>query len=69
MWGKEAIKILPETDPEVKAVVCSGYSDDPVMSNFSEYGFKGMMPKPFDSYALGEVLNEVLTGGKSAQET
>ncbi len=60
MGGKEAIKILLEMDPEVKAIVYSGYSDDPVMSNYREYGFKGMMAKPFDTYALGKVLNDVL---------
>jgi len=60
MGGEEVIKILLEIDPEVKAVVFSGYSDDEVMLNFREYGFKGMMPKPFDTYALGKVLNDVL---------
>jgi len=32
---------------------------DEVMSNYREYGFKGMMPKPFDAYALGKALNDV----------
>lgn len=62
MGGKDVIKILLGIDPEIKAIVFSGYSDDPVMSNFREYGFKGMMPKPFDSNALGKVLNDVLIG-------
>ena len=48
MGGKEAINKLLELDPEVKAIVSSGYSDDPVLANFQEYGFKGMMPKPFE---------------------
>lgn len=61
MGGKDVIKILLEIDPEVKAVVSSGYSDDPVMSNFREYGFKGMMPKPFNDNDLGKVLNDMLT--------
>ena len=60
MGGQEVIKILLEMDPEVKAVVFSGYSDGEVMLNYREYGFKGMMPKPFDAYALGKVLNDVL---------
>jgi PAS domain S-box-containing protein len=64
MGGKEAIKKLLEIDPEVKAIVSSGYSDDPVLSNFQEYGFKGMMPKPFESRSLGKVLHEVLRGEK-----
>jgi CheY-like chemotaxis protein len=64
MGGTETIKKLLEIDPEVKAIVYSGYSDDPVLANFREYGFKGMMPKPFESHALGKVLHEVLTGEK-----
>lgn len=58
--GKEAINKLLEIDPEVKAIVSSGYSDDPVLANFQEYGFQGMMPKPFESLSLGKVLFEVL---------
>ena len=54
MGGKEAIKKLLEIDPEVKAIVSSGYSDDPVLANFQEYGFKGMMPKPFESRIIGQ---------------
>jgi len=60
MGGKEAINKLLEIDPEVKAIVSSGYSDDPVLANFQEYGFKGMMPKPFEPLSLGKVLYEVL---------
>lgn len=62
MGGKEVIEILQKMDPEVKAIVLSGYSDGEIMSNFLEYGFKGMMAKPFDVYALGKVLNDVLKG-------
>jgi PAS domain S-box-containing protein len=60
MGGEEVIKILLNIDPEVKAIVFSGYSEGEVMSNFRKYGFKGMMPKPFDAYALGKALNDVL---------
>jgi CheY-like chemotaxis protein len=64
MGGKEAIKKFLKIDPEVKAIVSSGYSDDPVLANFQEYGFKGMMPKPFESQSLGRVLHDVLKGEK-----
>jgi PAS domain S-box-containing protein len=60
LGGKEAIKKLLEIDPELKAIVSSGYSDNLVLSNFQEYGFKGMIPKPFESRSLGKVLHEVL---------
>jgi CheY-like chemotaxis protein len=69
MGGEEAIKILLDIDPEVKAIVCSGYSEGEVMSNYRKYGFKGMMPKPFDAYTLGKILNDVLKSKKSVEET
>jgi len=70
MGGVEAIKKLLELDPQLKAIVCSGYSESPVMSNYLEYGFKGMMAKPFDFQTLGKVLNEMLKGtGNSSQGT
>ncbi len=62
MGGKEAINKLLEIDPEVKAIVSSGYSDDSVLANLQEYGFKGTMPKPFESRSLSKVLHEVLEG-------
>lgn len=67
--GKEAVKKLLEIDPELKAIVFSGYSDSPVMSNYREYGFKGVMAKPFDFQTLGTVLNEVLKEPKFVHRT
>lgn len=64
MGGQEAIKKLLQIDPELKAIVFSGYSNNPILANFEEYGFKGMMPKPFELRTLGKVLHEVLTGEK-----
>jgi hypothetical protein len=46
----------------VKAIVSSGYSDDPVLSNFQKFHFKGILPKPFEYKSLGMVLNELLKG-------
>ncbi|MDB6022321.1 MAG: multi-sensor hybrid histidine kinase [Pedosphaera sp.] len=60
MGGKEAIRRLKELDPQVKAIVSSGYSYDPVMANFREYGFSGVIPKPYVMDDLGRVLGEVI---------
>jgi DNA-binding NarL/FixJ family response regulator len=47
MGGKEAIKKLLDLDPQAKVIVSSGYSNDPILSRFHEYGFKGMVAKAF----------------------
>ena len=60
MGGKEAIKHLMEIDPEVKAVVSSGYSNDPVMAQYKKYGFSGRVAKPYQANELGAVLKAVL---------
>lgn len=61
MGGKEAIKQLLDFDPEVKAIVSSGYSNDPVMSNHTEYGFKAVITKPYSIEQLGTTLDNLLT--------
>jgi len=44
------LKELRQYDPNVKAVVCSGYLNDPIMENFQEYGFEAAIPKPYKSH-------------------
>ena len=60
MGGQEAIKKLNEIDPNVKGIVSSGYSQDPVMANFRDFGFYGVIAKPYTVEELGEKLNRVL---------
>src|SRR5581483_6251361 len=60
MGGKETILRLLEIDPQVKAVVSSGYSDDPVMSEFESYGFRAVLAKPWSVSLLREVLETVI---------
>ncbi|MEI6797136.1 MAG: hybrid sensor histidine kinase/response regulator, partial [Methanomassiliicoccales archaeon] len=47
MGGKEAIKGLLEIDPDAGAIVASGYSDDPIMANYRQYGFAAALHKPY----------------------
>jgi len=60
MGGKEAIKRLKELDPNVKAIVSSGYSTDPIMADFKKYGFSGVLTKPFKIKDLNEALQKVI---------
>lgn len=62
MGGKETIQRLLEIDPTVSAIVSSGYAHDPIMANYTEYGFKGVVPKPFTLQQLSSVLHKVMNG-------
>ncbi len=58
--GREAIRELLKLNPDVKAVVCSGYADDPVMANCEEYGFRASLAKPFSKTSLEDALRKAL---------
>lgn len=66
MGGKETMKKMLELDPGVLGIVSSGYSNDPVMANYRNYGFKGIVPKPYRIEELSQVLHEVITCEKMA---
>ncbi len=58
--GEEALKKLYEIDAKVKAIASSGYSDDPVISGFIEYGFYGAIIKPYRIDEMSEVVSGVI---------
>ena len=60
MGGQEAVARLLEMDPQARAIVSSGYSRHQVMANYAQYGFAGVVVKPFRIDDLSQVLNEVL---------
>lgn len=60
MGGKETIGLLLGEDPSARVIVASGYSTDPIMSDYQRYGFKGRLPKPFQLHALQQELTKVL---------
>jgi len=60
MGGKVAIRKLKRLDPNVRAIVSSGYADGPVMAEFKKFGFRGVMAKPYEISTLSTVLLEVL---------
>ncbi|UCH98233.1 MAG: response regulator [Candidatus Aminicenantes bacterium] len=62
MGGKECVQKLLEIDPNVKAIVSSGYSDDPVITHYQDYGFCGVLPKPYKIHELKEVLSSGPSG-------
>jgi len=63
MGGKEAVKKLIELDPNVKTIVSSGYSNDPVMSDYKQYGFHGVIAKPYQIEELSYTISKVIETG------
>jgi len=59
LGGAETISELLKISPKVKAVVSSGYSNDPVMANFRDYGFCGIISKPYTKRQLADLLNKI----------
>lgn len=59
--GKEAIERLREIDPHAKAIVSSGYSNDPVMAHHLEYGFKGVITKPYTIEQLSRAVHRLIS--------
>ena len=60
LGGVETTRRLLELQPDLPIIVCSGYSNDPVMANFQEYGFAGRLHKPFTNDQLQQVIQTVL---------
>lgn len=60
MGGREAIVEILAVDREAKVFVSSGSSNDPVVVNFKEHGFSGVIAKPFDLASMQRTLAPLL---------
>jgi len=59
LGGREAMEQLQELDPGVRALVSSGYSNDDVVADFTNYGFSGVLPKPYRLLDLERALDRL----------
>ncbi len=64
MGGKEALKRLIEIDPTVNAIVSSGYAMDSTMSRYQDFGFRGVIAKPYEAAELGRIVHETIEAGR-----
>ena len=60
MGGQEAVRKILEINPDAKVIVSSGYSHDPVIANYQDYGFVGAIEKPYKWQELEKLLRDVL---------
>jgi PAS domain S-box-containing protein len=60
MGGTEAMGELLKIDPQARGIVSSGYANDPVMARFREYGFRGVIQKPYEIVELGGVVDRAI---------
>lgn len=60
MGGRETLQHLLKLDPQVNAIVSSGYSNDMVMTDYQKWGFKGIVPKPYTIKELSDALQQVI---------
>ncbi len=65
MGGLETLERLQRIDPSVRAVVSSGYSNDPIMADFRRHGFVGVLAKPYKITTLSELLDRILERGQT----
>jgi len=63
LGGKETIELLRNFDPAVKAVISSGFTDDPVVKDFLHYGFSERLTKPYNIREMKELLEKVIKNG------
>lgn len=64
MGGLATMERLRSVDPNVNAIICSGYSDEAALSQFLAYGFRSALPKPFTRRELADALQRAFEAGK-----
>lgn len=69
MGGKEAIKHILSLDPQARVIVSSGYSNDPVMSNYQKYGFCNVVTKPYKMQELSGKIRDSMAPPEALRES
>ena len=64
MGGKEALKHLIEIDADVNAIVSSGYATDATMSRYQDFGFRGVIAKPYEATELGRIVHDAIEASR-----
>ncbi len=65
--GREAVRQILEIDPAANVIVSSGYSNDPIMANYRDFGFKAVIAKPYNVQQLNGVIQSLLQPEESVE--
>ena len=68
MGGKDALKSLIEIDPMVTGIDSSGYAMDATMSRYEDFGFRGVIAKPYEASELGRTVGDVIAASRLGGE-
>jgi two-component system, cell cycle sensor histidine kinase and response regulator CckA len=60
LGGQLAMERLLKIDPEIRAIIASGYADDPVIEHYGDYGFRGALKKPFNGEEMKNLVENIL---------
>ncbi len=69
MSGIETLEHLHRIDPALKAIVSSGYANDPICTNYEAHGFVASVPKPYEIADMARVLRRVLPPTKGSDSS
>ncbi len=67
LGGKEATQKIIQIHKDAKIIVSSGYSNDPIMANFKDYGFCGVLKKPVNIEELSTTIASILQNNVSGK--
>ncbi len=64
MGAEDIIRKFHEVDPEVKVIISSGYTNDHLITEYRQYGFAGVIAKPYEIRGLSKTLSKVIKGAE-----
>jgi PAS domain S-box-containing protein len=64
MGGEEVLRKIREIAPAIPAIVSSGYTEDPIMTDCRQHDFQAALPKPFSQATLRAAIAEAMAPGR-----